>query len=372
MDLFAGAGGFSEGFRNAGFSISAGSDNDPDAAATYALNFPKARVIAGDISLPAIKEQILDAARSASVLVGGPPCQAFSQVRNHTRMIEDPRNALYREFVDVLQHSMPMVFVLENVTGMDQMGAREQIETDLALDGDYAVLPQIVDAADFGVPQTRKRLFFVGVQRSLGLMPPQLKGSGATESAALVRFKGLRRPRYQVVIQEHLASLRIGEALADPENKTVVTAADALADFSFYAFEGTKASHNGTLHITSTRFDEPRCRALLDLSPMVVSIHGEASTEEVVFLGGRDTDRRRRIRRSLRHSHFTVKPHPNQELQGCDLKNLCNRGTSGRGVQLELSKGLRLSFFPTLSESGRMTRTQRFLEFVAAVREALS
>ena len=105
---------------------------------------------------------------------------------------------------------------------------------------------------------------------------------------------------------------------------------------------------------------------------MVVSIHGEASTEEVVFLGGRDTDRRRRIRRSLRHSHFTVKTHPNRKLQGCDLKNLCNRGTSGRGVQLELSKGLRLSFFPKLSESGRMTRTQRFLEFVAAVREALS
>ena len=232
MDLFAGAGGFSEGFRNAGFSISAGSDNDPDAAATYALNFPKARVIAGDISLPAIKEQILDAARSASVLVGGPPCQAFSQVRNHTRMIEDPRNALYREFVDVLQHSMPMAFVMENVTGMDQMGAREQIETDLALDGDYAVLPQVVDAADFGVPQTRKRLFFVGVRRSLGLMPPQLKGSGATESAALVRFKGRRRPRYQVVIQEHLVSLRIGEALADPENKTVVTAADALSDLA--------------------------------------------------------------------------------------------------------------------------------------------
>ena len=232
MDLFAGAGGFSEGFRNAGFSISAGSDNDPDAAATYALNFPKARVIAGDIGLPAIKEQILDAARSASVLVGGPPCQAFSQVRNHTRMIEDPRNALYREFVDVLQHSMPMAFVMENVTGMDQMGAREQIEADLALGGNYAVLPQVVDAADFGVPQTRKRLFFVGVRRSLGLMPPQLKGSGATESVALVRFKGRRRPRYQVVIQKHLVSLRIGEALADPENKTVVTAADALSDLA--------------------------------------------------------------------------------------------------------------------------------------------
>jgi DNA (cytosine-5)-methyltransferase 1 len=232
VDLFAGAGGISEGFRQAGFSIVAGSDNDPDAAATYALNFPEARTITGDIRGKAVKEQILDAARAASVLVGGPPCQAFSQVRNHTRLIEDPRNALYREFVDVLQQTLPMAFVMENVTGMDQMGVREQIVADLALDGEYSVLPQVVDAADFGVPQTRKRLLFIGVRSSRGMIAPQLKGSGATESAALVRFKGTRRPRYQVVIQENLLSIQIGKALSDPENPAVVTAADAISDLA--------------------------------------------------------------------------------------------------------------------------------------------
>ena len=172
------------------------------------------------------------------------------------------------------------------------------------------------------------------------------------------------RPGVAAVVAPHGGKIEPGTS--------EIAEAIAGADFSFYAFEGTKASHNRTLHITSTRFDEPRCRAILDLSPMVVSIHGEASTEEVVFLGGRDTNRRRRIHRSLRHSRFPVKTHPNPELQGCDLRNLCNRGTSGRGVQLELSKGLRLSFFRKLSESGRKTITQRFLEFVAAVREALS
>src|SRR5262249_49613958 len=114
VDLFAGAGGFSEGFRQAGFSVVAGSDNDPDAVATYAQNFPDARVVSGDIRVRAIKEEILEHARAACVLVGGPPCQAFSQVRNHARMIEDPRNALYREFVDVLQRTLPMAFVMEN------------------------------------------------------------------------------------------------------------------------------------------------------------------------------------------------------------------------------------------------------------------
>ena len=73
VDLFCGAGGLSEGFRQAGFVIAAGSDNDPDAMATYAANFPGSKVITGDIRSPAIKERILECARSASVLVGGPP-----------------------------------------------------------------------------------------------------------------------------------------------------------------------------------------------------------------------------------------------------------------------------------------------------------
>ena len=230
VDLFCGAGGLSEGFRQAGFSIVAGSDNDPDAMATYAANFQEARAITGDIRFPGVKEQILDAARHASVLIGGPPCQAFSQVRNHTRMIDDPRNALYREFVDVLGQTLPPAFVVENVTGMDQMGVREQIAADLSLDGEYTVLPQVVDAADFGVPQTRKRLLFVGVGSRSGMVPPRLLGSEATQAVTLARFTGSRRPRYQVVVQEHIRSLRTGEALEDSEDASVVTAGDAISD----------------------------------------------------------------------------------------------------------------------------------------------
>nr|WP_259372170.1 DNA cytosine methyltransferase [Caldimonas mangrovi] len=230
VDLFCGAGGLSEGFRQAGFTILAGSDNDPDAMATYAANFPGAAAITGDIRSPNIKAQILDYAQHASVLVGGPPCQAFSQVRNHTRMIDDPRNSLYREFVDVLKQTLPPAFVVENVTGMDQMGVREQIATDLSLDGEYEVLPQVADAADFGVPQTRKRLLFVGVRRNSHLCPVVLTGTDATQAVTLARFKGPRRPRYQVVIQEHIRSLRTGEALIDTNDASVVTASDALSD----------------------------------------------------------------------------------------------------------------------------------------------
>ncbi|ALA19772.1 cytosine methyltransferase [Chelatococcus sp. CO-6] len=232
VDLFSGAGGLSEGFRQAGFAILAGSDNDPDALATFAANFPEARAIHGDIRRPAVREQILDFAHRATVLVGGPPCQAFSQVRNHTRMIDDPRNALYREFVDTLRAALPPAFVMENVTGMDQMGVREQILADLTLDGEYDVRAQVVDAADFGVPQTRKRLLFLGVRQGLGIAAPVLHGSGATDSVVLARFTGKRRPRYQLVIQQNLLSMRLAEALADSENLTAVTAAQAISDLA--------------------------------------------------------------------------------------------------------------------------------------------
>src|SRR5690606_19529476 len=178
----------------------------------------------------AVKEQILHAARNASVLIGGPPCQAFSQVRNHTRMINDPRNVLYREFVDVLKQTLPPAFVVENVTGMDQMGVKEQIAADLSLDGEYIVLPQVLDAADFGVPQTRKRLIFMGIRATSGMTLPVLAGSEATQAITLARFTGARRPRYQVVVQQHIRSLRTGDALADPEDVSVVSAADAIGD----------------------------------------------------------------------------------------------------------------------------------------------
>lgn len=233
VDLFCGAGGLSEGFRQAGYRIIGGSDCDPDAMATYSLNFPEARSVTGDIRAPSVKEELVALASRATVLVGGPPCQAFSQVRNHSRLIDDPRNSLYREFVDVLRQAMPPTFLVENVTGMDQMGVRQQIVADLSIDGAYLVRPQVVDAADFGVAQTRKRLLFVGIRADLGTAPPVLQGTEATQAVTLARFHGIRRPRYQLVVQQHLGSMRIGEALADPGNAAVVSVADAIGDLTW-------------------------------------------------------------------------------------------------------------------------------------------
>ncbi|CAI9417109.1 hypothetical protein ANOBCDAF_03893 [Pleomorphomonas sp. T1.2MG-36] len=232
VDLFCGAGGLSEGFRQAGFKVLAGADNDPDAMATYARNFPEAQSITGDIRTPSVKGRILEAARKADFLMGGPPCQAFSQVRNHTRMIDDPRNALYREFVDILGKVQPSAFLVENVTGMDQMGVRQQIEADLSLEGEYTVRSQVVDAADFGVPQTRKRLLFLGVKTSTRLQPPILAGSEATHAITLARLTGAHRPQYQLAIHGGLQNILAKEALANPDDVAVVSASDAISDLA--------------------------------------------------------------------------------------------------------------------------------------------
>ena len=127
--------------------------------------------------------------------------------------------------------------------------------------------------------------------------------------------------------------------------------ADAVAaeDFSFYAFEGLKPDHNGDLHITSSRFDEPRCVALIESSVRVITIHGEASNREVVYLGGRDMHNGTRIQRFLNARKFSVLSHMDRGLQGQDALNICNLGQSGAGVQLEIARGLRSSFFVSLA-----------------------
>ena len=230
VDLFAGAGGIAEGFRQEGFESIAASDIDPDACASFARNFPDAVVVHGDLRSPLTKAKLLEAGGRADVVVGGPPCQAFSQMRNHTRLIDDPRNALYKEFVAVVGRVVPTAFVMENVTGIDQMGFREQIATDLELSGEYVVRPQVIDAADVGVPQTRRRLVFIGVRRALGIAAPLVQHTGTTRAVALSRaiFRG--KYRYQLEAAEDLFGKNLVASLHDPDDMSAVTASQAISD----------------------------------------------------------------------------------------------------------------------------------------------
>ncbi len=232
VDLFCGAGGLAEGFRWAGYSILAGVDRDPDACATFQLNFPTATTLWGDLTDPATKERIRDLTRSTDVIVGGPPCQAFSQMRNHDRILDDPRNALYKEFVAILRDSLPLAFVMENVPGMAQMRVQEQVAEDLRLEGEYSVSPQLLDACDFGVPQTRERLFFVALHKSLGQEPPELSGERATKQLSLRRVETGERVGYEITNQTRLGE-QLASCLSDPNDLTLVSAEQAISDFDF-------------------------------------------------------------------------------------------------------------------------------------------
>jgi DNA (cytosine-5)-methyltransferase 1 len=231
VDLFAGAGGISEGFRQAGWTSLGASDVDPDACATHAVNFPEVPIIDGDIRTDAVRKRLLAVAKGADVVVGGPPCQGFSQVRSHARLIDDPKNSLYREFVRIVRAVEPRVFVMENVPGMAQMGVKEQVEADLSCKGRYTVGATVVDAADFGVPQTRKRLVFVGVHRDLALDSPPLLGTGAVRAIGLEEGSAVHRQvRAQLDDPWDAEVVRVDQALGDLIELTAAGyAADTIA-----------------------------------------------------------------------------------------------------------------------------------------------
>jgi phage replication-related protein YjqB (UPF0714/DUF867 family) len=152
--------------------------------------------------------------------------------------------------------------------------------------------------------------------------------------------------------------------------------ADAVAGgtHSFYTFEGLKSSNNADLHITSTRFDEPMCLSVLGHTDVVLTVHGEHSDEdgEGVFVGGLDTALGERIGAMLTRKGFDVRTHQDPDLQGHERRNLCNRGVSQAGVQVELSKAVRKTMFESLTRAGRKKTTEPFTIFVNALRKALA
>lgn len=170
VDLFCGCGGFSKGFEEAGYNIRFGIDMWNDAIVTYKHNFPNAAVLNEDITKISGKD-ILKATNlkknEVDVIIGGPPCQGFSV--SGKRMIDDERNKLYKSYVQIVSELKPKVFVMENVPGLVRLfkgQVAEQVKEDFTNIG-YTVGMQILSADNYGVPQQRKRVFFVGVRNDL-------------------------------------------------------------------------------------------------------------------------------------------------------------------------------------------------------------
>lgn len=180
VDLFCGCGGLSTGFRLAGFRVLAGAEWNARPLATFAANFPDALAIEGDLSLVDpewLRQRVGLKHGQLDVLIGGPPCQGWSKnVPARLRSRDDPRNSLMARFVDFVQDLRPAFVLIENVAEMQRAYASGPSELLLCRLGElgYATRQDRRVAADFGVPQRRRRTFIVAA-RGGGEVPAPVK-----------------------------------------------------------------------------------------------------------------------------------------------------------------------------------------------------
>lgn len=150
---------------------------------------------------------------------------------------------------------------------------------------------------------------------------------------------------------------RIAEAIAGDEH-------------TFYSFSGLKPRQNHILHLSSNRFDEPTAIQVVESVDTVITIHGACGKESVAYFGGLDVPLRSRMLKALNDSGFFAATDPSPTRQGKRTTNICNRGRSGQGVQIELTVGLRKRLFEQIRRD-LWIPSERFHLFVAVLRAVL-
>jgi DNA (cytosine-5)-methyltransferase 1 len=187
VDLFCGCGGIAEGLRLAGYEVRAGVDVERKYIATFKHNFPGAHAVTEsllEIEPHQFAQRIGLEAEQLSILVGGPPCQGFSKnVPRKYRYLEDPRNLLVKRYLDYVEVLRPEIVLMENVAEMKN-GFEGQY-TDEVLErlnsAGYSVTHCVLNAADYGVPQRRRRAFFMGNRAGLTFQVPRPTHSQRSE-----------------------------------------------------------------------------------------------------------------------------------------------------------------------------------------------
>lgn len=168
LDLFSGAGGLSLGFLLAGFTIFGAVDNNQAAMETHCKNFSNEFNYVGNIE--DVTDETIKSFPQIDIVIGGPPCQGFSSANRYTHEDEDPRNKLFYEFIRFVRIIKPKVFVIENVQEIltkDNGYAKNRI-IEITENFGYSVDVSVLNASDYGVPQSRKRAFFVGIRNDIG------------------------------------------------------------------------------------------------------------------------------------------------------------------------------------------------------------
>ena len=166
ISLFSGAGGLDLGFHKAGFQTIIANEFDPKICPTFRANFPETRLIEGDIRK--VSENVFP--EHITGIIGGPPCQSWSE-GGALRGIEDARGQLFYEYIRILKAAQPLFFVAENVSGMLASRHTEAVSGFMRLfdDAGYDVNLKMLNANDFGVPEDRDRIFYIGFRKDLNI-----------------------------------------------------------------------------------------------------------------------------------------------------------------------------------------------------------
>lgn len=176
IDLFCGAGGMTAGFKEAGIDSVLGNDFNESACITFKANNPEIQVMCDDITDENVKNQIITIAKDNQVdmICGGPPCQGFSYAGK--RFIDDPRNQLFKDFIEIVRNVKPKIVVMENVEGIltfDRGNIYKQIH-ELYKDLNYKIEGRVLLASNYGVPQKRKRVIIICVRNDIEVLPQEL------------------------------------------------------------------------------------------------------------------------------------------------------------------------------------------------------
>ncbi|WP_339216313.1 DNA cytosine methyltransferase [Ornithinibacillus sp. FSL M8-0202] len=220
VSLFAGAGGMDKGFVNAGFDILWANDFEKDAVETYKKNIGN-HIVLGDITTI----DSSDIPDSPDVIIGGFPCQGFS-VANTKRNMKDKRNFLYKEMLRIIKDKKPKFFLAENVKGilsMEQGKVIEMIKNDFISLG-YKVNVKLLNAAEYGVPQARERVFIMGNRLDLENKFPEPTHADFENSTLLEEELFLKNKKPFVTVKDaigHLANVRTRDLPFEHEGKMI-------------------------------------------------------------------------------------------------------------------------------------------------------
>ena len=196
VDLFSGAGGMTHGFWQAGIRAAVANDIDESACVTLAVNNPEIKVLWGDVTDGRVRERIIrqGQAAGADIICGGPPCQGFSLAG--FRKKDDPRNELFRHFVDIVSAVRPKVIVFENVEGLlsFQNGRTYRDIITLFSQLGYRTEGRKLLASDYGVPQRRRRVVIICTRRDMDILPGALYPEPVTpeEDRQVTAYEALR------------------------------------------------------------------------------------------------------------------------------------------------------------------------------------